>query len=101
MVSSPLDREAKEIPSEEMEFLTVDAPQDCIHLIRSMEQDGSPGLRMPGELLASLNGGCSAGDRVADISIRGGTCIPASSPARRRSCSATSATVDSPRSGTT
>ena len=80
---SLLYRKAKEIPSEEMEFLTVDAPQDCIHLIRSMEQDGSPDLKDARELLASLNGGCSAGDRVADIDPRGNVypCQFARSPA--------------------
>jgi radical SAM protein with 4Fe4S-binding SPASM domain len=62
---------AKEIPAEEMEFLTVDAPQDCIHLLQSMERDGSPDLADARDLLASLNGGCSAGDRVANVDPRG------------------------------
>jgi radical SAM protein with 4Fe4S-binding SPASM domain len=68
---SLLYRKAKEIPAEEMEFLTVDAPQDCIHLIQSMEKDGSADLPDARELLASLNGGCSAGDRVANVDPRG------------------------------
>jgi radical SAM protein with 4Fe4S-binding SPASM domain len=62
---------ANEIPVEEMEFLTVDAPQDCIHLLQSMERDGSPDLRDARELLTSLNGGCSAGERVANVDPRG------------------------------
>jgi radical SAM protein with 4Fe4S-binding SPASM domain len=62
---------AREIPAEEMEFLTVDAPQDCIHLLQSMERDGSPDLPDARELVASLNGGCSAGDRVANVDPRG------------------------------
>lgn len=62
---------AKEIPAEEMEFLTVDAPQDCIHLLKSMERDGSADLEDARGLLASLNGGCSAGDRVANVDPRG------------------------------
>jgi len=66
-----LYRAAQEIPPDEMEFLTVDAPQDCIHLIRSMEQDNSPDLGEARELLASLNGGCSAGDRVANVDPKG------------------------------
>ena len=66
-----LYRKAKEIPAEEMEFLTVDAPQDCIHLLQSMERDGSPDLPEARELLASLHGGCSAGDRVANVDSRG------------------------------
>lgn len=66
-----LYRKAKEFPAGEMEFLTVDAPQDCIHLLRSMERDGSPDLPDARKLLSSLNGGCSAGDRVADVDPRG------------------------------
>lgn len=62
---------AKEIPAEEMEFLTVDAPQDCIHLLQCMERDGSADLFDARGLLASLNGGCSAGDRVANVDPRG------------------------------
>ncbi len=50
-----------------MEFLTVDAPQDCIHLIQSMERDGSADLEYARDLIASLKGGCSAGNRVANI----------------------------------
>jgi len=62
-----LYRKALEIPADEMEFLTVDAPQDCIHLLQSMEHDHSPDLGDARDLLASLNGGCSAGDRVANV----------------------------------
>ena len=74
---------AKEIPAEEMEFLTVDAPQDCIHLLQSMESDGSPDLQDARELLASLNGGCSAGERVANVDPSGNVypCQFARSPA--------------------
>ncbi len=64
---SLLYRKAKETDPETMEFLTVDAPQDCIHLLRSMEHDHSPDLPDANELLKSLKGGCSAGDRVANI----------------------------------
>jgi radical SAM protein with 4Fe4S-binding SPASM domain len=80
---SLLYQKAKEIPAEEMEFLTVDAPQDAIHLIRSMEQDRSPDLPDAKELLASLNGGCSAGVRVANVDPRGNVypCQFARSPA--------------------
>jgi len=68
---SLLYRAAQETPPEEMEFLTVDAPQDCIHLIHSMERDNSPDLAEAKELLSSLNGGCSAGDRVANVDPKG------------------------------
>jgi radical SAM protein with 4Fe4S-binding SPASM domain len=78
-----LYRRAKEIPAEEMEFLTVDAPQDCIHLLQSMERDGSPDLQDARDLLTSLNGGCSAGERVANVDPRGNVypCQFARSPA--------------------
>ena len=66
-----LYKKAKDMPAEEMEFLTVDAPQDCIHLIGSMEHDQSPDITGARELLSSLNGGCSAGDRVANVDPRG------------------------------
>ena len=66
-----LYRKAKETDPASMEFLTVDAPQDCIHLLASMEQDGSPDLAEARELLQSLNGGCSAGTRVANIDSHG------------------------------
>jgi radical SAM protein with 4Fe4S-binding SPASM domain len=68
---SLLYRKAKEIDPTAMEFLTVDAPQDCIHLLASMEKDGSEDLADARELLESLNGGCSAGTRVANIDSRG------------------------------
>jgi radical SAM protein with 4Fe4S-binding SPASM domain len=60
-------RKAKEADSREMEFLTVDSPQDCIHLLQSMEQDRSLDLNDAKDLLTSLNGGCSAGNRVANV----------------------------------
>jgi Fe-coproporphyrin III synthase len=68
---SLLYRKAKEIDPAAMEFLTVDAPQDCIHLLASMEQDRSEDLADARALLASLKGGCSAGTRVADIDAQG------------------------------
>lgn len=78
-----LYRKAKEVRAEEMEFLTVDAPQDCIHLLQSMERDGSTDLQDARELLASLNGGCSAGERVANVDPCGNVypCQFARSPA--------------------
>jgi Fe-coproporphyrin III synthase len=73
-VISALDllyRKAMEIDPSEMEFLTVDAPQDCIHLLDSMERARSSDLPEAKELMGSLKGGCSAGDRVANIDPRG------------------------------
>ena len=66
-----LYRKAKETNPLSMEFLTVDAPQDCIHLLASMEQDGSPDSAEARQLLQTLNGGCSAGTRVANIDSHG------------------------------
>lgn len=66
-----LYRKAQETDPSVMEFLTVDAPQDCIHLLSSMECDRSADLPDARELLASLNGGCSAGTRVANIDAKG------------------------------
>jgi Fe-coproporphyrin III synthase len=68
---SLLYRKAKETDPTAMEFLTVDAPQDAIHLLASMEKDGSADLADARELLESLHGGCSAGTRVANIDTRG------------------------------
>ena len=68
---SLLYKKARETDPGVMEFLTVDAPQDCIHLLNSMEQDQSPDLDDARALIASLKGGCSAGDRVANIDPRG------------------------------
>jgi radical SAM protein with 4Fe4S-binding SPASM domain len=70
-VLSLLYRKAKETDPDTMEFLTVDAPQDCIHLLASMERDGSEDLADARTLLESLHGGCSAGTRVADIDAQG------------------------------
>jgi radical SAM protein with 4Fe4S-binding SPASM domain len=66
-----LYRKAKETDPGAMEFLTVDAPQDAIHLLESMEKDGSEDLADARMLLESLKGGCSAGTRVANIDTRG------------------------------
>ena len=66
-----LYRKAKETDPAKMEFLTVDAPQDAIHLLASMEKDGSEDLADARGLLESLKGGCSAGTRVANIDTRG------------------------------
>nr|WP_320160363.1 radical SAM protein [uncultured Methanoregula sp.] len=68
---SLLYRKAKETDPAAMEFLTVDAPQDCIHLLASMEKDKSDDLADARGLLESLKGGCSAGTRVANIDAQG------------------------------
>ena len=62
-----LYRKAQETDPGLMEFLTVDSPQDCIHLLQSMQRDRSPDFADARNLLASLKGGCSAGFRVANV----------------------------------
>ncbi len=62
---------AKSVDPSVMEFLTVDGPQDAIHLLQSMEQEGEEDLPEARELIASMKGGCSAGIRVANISPSG------------------------------
>jgi len=54
-----------------MEFLTVDGPQDAIHLLSHMEQRNAPDLPEARSLIASMKGGCSAGIRVANVSQHG------------------------------
>jgi radical SAM protein with 4Fe4S-binding SPASM domain len=71
MALNTLYHKAQKTDAAVMEFLTVDAPQDCIHLLESMERDKSPDLKDARSLIASLNGGCSAGDRVANIDPQG------------------------------
>lgn len=66
-----LYRRALETDPGVMEFLTVDAPQDCVHLLRALERDGSPDAAEAEALVRSLNGGCSAGKRVANIDPQG------------------------------
>lgn len=68
---SLLYQKAKEVPPDEMEFLTVDAPQDCVHLLESMGRDRSPDLSGALDLIGSRNGGCSAGVRVACVDPAG------------------------------
>ncbi|MCX6689786.1 MAG: SPASM domain-containing protein [Methanoregula sp.] len=64
---SLLYRKAQETDPGTMEFLTVESPQDCVHPIQSMERDGSPDLADARNLLKSLKGECSAGDRAANV----------------------------------
>lgn len=66
-----LYRKAQETDAGAMEFLTADSPQDSIHLLQPMERDQSPDLCDARTLIASSNGGCSVGDRVANIDPQG------------------------------
>ncbi|MCQ1538252.1 radical SAM protein [Methanocalculus taiwanensis] len=62
---------AKETDPKTMEFLTVDSPQDAIHLLAAMKRDNADDIAEAEELVASLKGGCSAGTRVANIDHEG------------------------------
>lgn len=66
-----LHRRAEETDPSVMEFLTVDAPQDAVLLLDTMEQRGSQNLDEARTLISSMKGGCSAGIRVANISPEG------------------------------
>ena len=66
-----LHRRAEETDPAVMEFLTVDAPQDAVLLLDTMEKRGSQDLDEARTLISSMKGGCSAGIRVANISPEG------------------------------
>lgn len=66
-----LYQKAKETDPARMEFLTVDAPQDAIYLLHAMRADGADDLEEAESLISSVQGGCSAGRRVASISSDG------------------------------
>lgn len=66
-----LHRYAEKIDPSVMEFLTVDAPQDAIHLLEMMERSGSGDLEEARTLVSSMKGGCSAGIRVANVNQYG------------------------------
>lgn len=54
-----------------MEILTVDAPQDGIHLLNLLKEDGSPEYENALTLLQYTGDSCSAGDRVANVDPTG------------------------------
>ncbi|MDD1728874.1 MAG: radical SAM protein, partial [Methanospirillum sp.] len=66
-----LQQYAKKTDPSVMEFLTVDGPQDAVHLLQWMEQEGSEDLPEAINLVSSMKGGCSAGIRVANITPSG------------------------------
>jgi radical SAM protein with 4Fe4S-binding SPASM domain len=55
----------------EMEYLTVDAPQDSVWLLDRLQADGMPAYDDACTLLRYMGGGCSAGDRVANVDPAG------------------------------
>lgn len=66
-----LQQYAKKTDPSVMEFLTVDGPQDAVHLLQWMEQEGSDDLPEARSLVSSMKGGCSAGIRVANVTPSG------------------------------
>lgn len=66
-----LQQYAQKTESSVMEFLTVDGPQDAIHLLEWMENSGYEDLPEAKNLVASMKGGCSAGIRVANVTETG------------------------------
>jgi len=55
----------------DMEFLTVDAPQDGIYLLHKMKETGNPEYANALTLLRYRGDSCSAGDRVANVDPAG------------------------------
>lgn len=66
-----LQEYAKKTDPKGMEFLTVDGPQDAVHLLQWMEHENSEDLPEARNLINSMKGGCSAGIRVANITPEG------------------------------
>jgi Fe-coproporphyrin III synthase len=66
-----LFRKAKLLNNEEMEILTVDAPQDGIYLLNILKEAGSPEYDSALKLLKFMGHSCSAGDRVASVDPAG------------------------------
>jgi len=55
----------------DMEFLTVDAPQDGVYLLDRMRASGHPAYEHALALLRMRGDSCSAGDRVANVDPAG------------------------------
>ncbi|NLB00943.1 MAG: radical SAM protein [Methanomicrobiales archaeon] len=66
-----LIEKARDVDPAVMEFLTVDAPQDAVYLLKRLEKDDPPAYESMCTLLAHAGVGCSAGDRIANIDPSG------------------------------
>jgi len=66
-----LFEKAHDVDPAAMEFLTVDAPQDTIYLLKKLQEEDLPRYESMCTLLARAGVGCSAGDRVANIDPSG------------------------------
>jgi radical SAM protein with 4Fe4S-binding SPASM domain len=63
--------EALTTPPDEMEFLSVDAPQDMVFLLEHLKSDKPDEYASAVELLDCQGAGCSAGFRVASVNPSG------------------------------
>jgi len=66
-----LYQRARDLDPEEMEILTVDAPQDGIYLLNKLREDNNPEYENALNLLQYTGDFCSAGDRVANVDPAG------------------------------
>jgi len=66
-----LYQRACELDPEQMEILTVDAPQDGIYLLERMKEEGNSEYENALRLLQYTGDSCSAGDRVANVDPSG------------------------------
>ncbi len=66
-----LYQRARDLNPEEMEILTVDAPQDGIYLLNKLKEDNSQEYENALKLLQYTGDSCSAGDRVANVDPAG------------------------------
>ena len=66
-----LYQRACELDPEQMEILTVDAPQDGIYLLERLKEEGNPEYENALRLLQYTGDSCSAGDRVANVDPSG------------------------------
>jgi len=66
-----LYKKAIESDPEEVEILTVDAPQDGIYVLTRLEKENPQEYENALKLLEFTGGACSAGDRVANVNPEG------------------------------
>jgi Fe-coproporphyrin III synthase len=66
-----LFKKAHEIDPARLEILTVDSPQDSVYFLERMRKEDRATAGEVEKLLSFMGGGCSAGDRVANIDPSG------------------------------
>ena len=70
-ILSLLYAKAKELDPRNVEILTVDAPQDGVYVLNRLAEEGSPEYESALNLLKSMDGPCSAGNKIANIDPNG------------------------------